>query len=296
MALTINSSIASLNTQRQLMSSTSALNQTFARLSSGLRINGSKDDSAGMAISSRMTAQIRGMGAAIRNSNDGVSLAQVAEGALGETVNALQRMRELYVQAANSTYSSADRNTLQNEIIEMKNEIARIASSTSFNGVKLLDGTYSGQKFQVGAGSGQQISMTIQGVSLSAFAINITSASAPTTTVGGYMASIGLNVSGAIAVSNATRNLTNIDNALDSVSDIRASLGAVQGRFESIIANLSNVIENTTAARSRIMDADIAVETANLTRNSILQQAGVAILAQANQQPAISLQLLGTTK
>ncbi|MBF0455262.1 MAG: flagellin FliC [Magnetococcales bacterium] len=292
MALTINNSIASINAQRQLMKSTKALNVTFARLSSGLRINSSGDDSAGMAISNRMTAQIRGMGAAIRNNNDGISLAQVAEGALGETVNALQRMRELYVQAANSTYSSADRATLQNEIVEMKNEIARIASSTQFNGVNLLDGTYSSQKFQIGAGSGQQISLTIAGISISAFALNINSAGATTNTVGGYLGSIGLGMVGTSAVAVATANISNVDSALDSISDIRASLGSVQSRFESIIANLSNVVENTQAARSRIMDADIAVETANLTKNMILQQAGVSILAQANQQPAIALTLL----
>ena len=292
MALTINSNAASTNAQRQLMKSTKALGVTFARLSSGLRINSARDDAAGLAISSRMTAQIRGMHAAVRNNNDGISLAQVAEGALGETVNALQRMRELYVQAANSTYSSADRDTLQDEIIEMKNEIARIASSTTFNGVNLLDGTYSAQLFQIGAGSGQQISVTIKGISISAFALNMNSAATATQTVGGYLGSIGLNVAGTSAVSIATGNITNIDNALDSVATIRASLGSVQSRFESIIANLSNVIENTAAARSQITDADIAAETANLTKNTILQQAGVAILAQANQQPAIALALL----
>ncbi|MBF0447946.1 MAG: flagellin FliC [Magnetococcales bacterium] len=293
MALTITSSIASINAQRQLQKSTDALSITFSRLSSGLRINTSKDDAAGMAISNRMTSQIRGMTAAIRNTNDGISLAQVAEGALAETINALQRMRELYVQAANSTYSSADRNNLQNEIIEIKNEIARIASSTEFNGVKLLNGSFVGQQFQIGADSGQQISFDIGGISISAFALNIGSAASPTTTVGGYLGSIGLGVTGTGAASIATKNLTSIDNALDSVTDIRASLGAVQSRFEAIIANLSSVVENTSAARSRIIDADIAAETANLTKNTILQQAGVAILAQANQQPTIALALLG---
>ena len=294
MPITINSNLASINAQRTLNKSTSALGRTFARISSGLRINTSRDDAAGMALSARFTAQIRGMQAAVRNNNDGISLTQVAEGALSETVNGLQRMRELYVQAANATYSSADRDTLQDEIIEMKNEIARIASSTQFNGVNLLDGTYSGQRFQIGAGSGQQISVKIDGISISAFALNIGSAQAVTTTVGGYMGSIGLGVAGTSAVSIATKNITNIDNALDSISSIRTSIGAVQARFESIIANLNNVIENTSAARSRVMDADIAAETANLTKQSILQQAGIAILAQANQQPAIALSLLGT--
>ena len=291
MAITI-SNQASINAQRVLNKSTKALSTTFARLASGLRINSSRDDAAGMAISSRMTAQIRGMQAAVRNNNDGISLTQVAEGALGETVNALQRMRELYVQAANATYSSADRDTLQDEIIEMKNEIARIASSTQFNGVNLLDGTYSGQRFQIGAGSGQQISLKIDGISISAFALNINSAESPNNVLGGYLGSIGLYVAGTSAVSIATGNIDNIDSALDSVATIRASIGSLQSRFESIIANLHNVIENTSAARSRVMDADIAAETANLTKNTILQQAGVAILAQANQQPAIALALL----
>ncbi len=286
MALTINNSIASINARRQLQKHTLNLGKSFARLASGMRINTSKDDAAGLAISNRMVAQTRGMNAAVRNANDGISLAQVAEGALDETANALQRMRELMIQAANSTYGSGDRTNLQNEVIEMVSEINRIATTTEFNNVNLINGSYTGQKFHIGADANQTITFSILGASIGALGVSFATANTATT-IGSFGAKGATS-----AQSTAEANLSNIDNALDSVSSIRASLGAVQSRFETVIASLSNVIENTDSARSRIQDADIAVETANLTKNTILQQAGIAILSQANQQPTIALSLL----
>ena len=318
MALTINNSISSLNANRHLQKHTNALGKTFARLASGLRINTSRDDAAGMAIGNRMVAQIRGMNQAIRNTNDGISLTQVAEGALDETTNALQRMRELAIQSANSTNSSTDRTNLSNEFQEMIREIDRISKDTEFNNVKLLGGSANLQSvdsfvgnFHIGADKDQTLGVTINEANLNdlglvsfvgldqgggAIAVNggafVTLDSAAFTySTNTESTWTGLNVSITTA-EGANAALARIDSALDSVSDIRATLGASQSRFETIIASLSNVVENTDAARSRIMDADIAVETANLTKNTILQQAGVAILAQANQQPTIALSLL----
>ncbi|MBF0165820.1 MAG: flagellin FliC [Magnetococcales bacterium] len=274
MPLFINTNVASLNAQRNLERSTGALGQTFARLSSGLRINSAKDDAAGLAISNRMTSQIRGLNQAIRNANDGISLSQVAEGALLETGNSLQRIRELAVQAANGTNTPEDRADLQKEVSQLLSEIQRVSEQVQFNNTKILDGTYnSGQQFQIGANANQTITVSIKAATFSAL-------------FGGTTVSIG-------TVSGANSALVQVTNALNSVSDIRANLGAIQNRFEAVIANLSNVVENMSAARSRILDADIANETATLTRNAILQQAGTAVLAQANQQPQLALQLLG---
>ncbi|WP_085441240.1 flagellin [Magnetofaba australis] len=277
MPLYINTNVASLNAQRSLMKSSSTLGKTFARLSSGLRINTAKDDAAGLAISQRMTSQIRGLNQAIRNANDGISVAQVAEGALEETTNALQRIRELAVQAANSTYNSDDRENLQKEVNQLLSEVSRISEHTEFNKLKVLDGTYTAQNFHVGAFSGQKISITITGASINHLFSN---------TTGNPVVTIS-------TTNGANSALRQIDQALDSIADIRASLGAVQNRFEAVINNLSNIVENMSASRSRIMDADIASETADLTKNAILQQAGTAVLAQANQQPQLALQLLG---
>ncbi|MBF0611245.1 MAG: flagellin FliC [Magnetococcales bacterium] len=275
MALIINTNVSSLNAQRQLTKSNKVLATTFSRLASGLRVNSAKDDAAGLSISTRMSSQIRGLNQSQRNANDAISLTQVAEGAMDETTNALQRMRELAVQAANDTYTSADRSTLQKEVVQLINEVQRIASQTQFNGMKLLTGSFDNKTFQVGAFSGQVIQFSIGSVSTGA-----------------------LGVSGANQLDVSTRGaqsaaIATIDNALDSISNIRATLGALQNRFESTIANLANVSENLSASNSRIVDADIAEETAKLTRNAILQQAGTAILAQANQQPQLALQLLG---
>ncbi|MBF0215040.1 MAG: flagellin FliC [Magnetococcales bacterium] len=279
MALNINTNVAALNAQRKLEGTTKALSTTFQRLSSGLRINGAKDDSAGLAIATRMTAQIRGINQAARNANDAISMSQVAEGALDETTNALQRIRELAVQAANDTLVSADRAAIQKEIDQLLSEIDRIAEHTEFNNQALLSGAWETAKvFQVGADAGQTITMTVD-----------------RTTTASLLSAAAAGSPGAVNVStqaSANATIERLDRALDSVSDIRANLGAFQNRFESVIANLSNVSENTAAARSRIVDADIAAESANLTRNSILQQAGTAMLAQANQQPQIALQLL----
>ncbi|MBF0156412.1 MAG: flagellin FliC [Magnetococcales bacterium] len=285
--LSINNSVTSLNAQRHLSRATGNLGKTFARLASGMRINSSRDDAAGMAIVNRMVAQVRGMNMAVRNANDGISLAQVAESALDETTNALQRARELMVQAANSTYSSGDRKNLQDEVVQMLSEVQRIATTTQFNEINLLTGSYSGNNFHVGADANQTIMFSIRAASLTALGVSLGDAGTATT-----LGSFGLGRATAAAQSVLNSNLAKIDNALDSISDIRSNLGAVMSRFETVIASLSNVVENTDAARSRIQDADIATETAQLTRNTILQQAGIAILAQANQQPTIALQLL----
>ncbi len=279
MALYINTNVASVDAQRNLMNSTNALSQTYQRLSSGQRINSAKDDAAGLAISSRMTAQIRGMSQAMRNANDGVSLVQVAEGALDETTNALQRIRELAVQSANATYNVTDRADMQKEASQLLSEINRIATETSFNNQNVLNGSYVNKYFQIGAYSGQHIRVSIGKASVGAL---IGASFTATTSLASILGT----------ASHAASVLKFIDGALDSISAIRANLGAMQNRFEAIVCNLSNIVENTTGAKSRIVDADIAQETSNLTRNSIMQQAGAAVLAQANQQPQIALQLL----
>ncbi|MBF0140277.1 MAG: flagellin FliC [Magnetococcales bacterium] len=306
MSITLNSSIASINSRRQLDKHSLALTQTMARLSSGMRINSSKDDAAGMAITNRMVAQIRGMNVAIRNANDGISLAQVAEGALSETQNALQRMRELAIQAANSTYSTSDRSNLQSEFTQMLQEINRIASTTTFNNVSLLGGIkVSGGKsyviqpfagtFQVGPNGGQTITVTVSRAGLGELGLyhySFNTINVSTSYIKNATTHTSLRVRISTAA-HANSALAYIDSALDTVSNIRATLGAAQSRFQTVVNSLSNMVENTDAARSRIQDADISLETANLTKFTILQQAGVAILAQANQQPTIALALLG---
>lgn len=272
MALYVNTNVSSINAQRQLNKSTKTLATTFQRLSSGLRVNSAKDDAASLAISSKMTAQVRGLNQSIRNVNDAISLTQVADGALEESMNALQRMRELAVQASNDTLVSSDRSDIQQEIDQLISEINRISSDTQFNTQNLLNGSFSGKVMQVGAFCGQTITLSV-----------------------GNAAAGSIGVSGLTVMTgaSATSALGGIDDAIGSISDIRAKLGAVQNRFESIMANMSNVSENTANARSQMVDADITTETATLTKYSILQQAGTAILAQANQQPQLALQLLG---
>jgi flagellin len=280
MALSIVTNMSSLNSARRLESSTKSMGRTFERLASGMRINGARDDAAGLSIATRMTAQIRGMNQAMRNTNDGISLLQVAEGALVETQNAMQRMRELAVQANTATMTDTDKNALQLEVTALMEEVERISTTTEFNGHSLINGAFAGKNFQIGAEVGETIAVTIG--SAQAQAIGLSG--------GGAYMSIGSGAANANLIEGV---ITRIDLALDSVSDIRANLGALQNRFESLIANVANVAENTVGARSRIMDADIASETANLTKNAIMQQAGTSILAQANQQPQIALQLLG---
>ncbi|MBF0429202.1 MAG: flagellin FliC [Magnetococcales bacterium] len=274
MSFSINTNVMSLGAQHKLEVSTKALGTTFQRLSSGLRINSAKDDSAGLTIATRMTAQIRGLNQSARNANDAISMMQVAEGALEETSNALQRIRELTVQAANDTLVTVDRGAIQKEVNQLLSEIDRIAQHTEFNNQVLLSTGWKGtaaKTFQVGADAGQTITVSVNAA-----------------------LATSLGVSGITVTTRASASMTlgKVDSALDSISDIRANLGAFQNRFEAAIANLTNVSENTSSSRSRIMDADIAAESANLTRNAILQQAGTAILAQANQQPQIALQLL----
>ncbi|MBF0285698.1 MAG: flagellin FliC [Magnetococcales bacterium] len=272
MAMYINTNVASINARRNLDKSTLILGKTFNKLASGLRINSAADDAAGLAISTRMTAQIKGLNMASRNANDAISLAQVSEGAMDETTNAMQRIRELAVQASNDTLTTGDRNSLQKEVDQLLSEIDRIANNTRFNNIDLLTGDFSNKQFQIGALSGQNITFSIRSARIS---------------------SLGVSSISITTVSLANSVITTIDTALNSIADIRANLGAVQNRFESVIANLNNVVENLSGARSRIMDADLAEETAKLTKNSILQQAGTAVLSQANQQPQLALQLLG---
>ena len=274
MALTINTNVASLNAQRNLANSQGALAKSMQRLSSGLRINSAKDDAAGLGISDRMTSQIRGLNQAVRNANDGISLAQTAEGALQESTNILQRMRELAVQSANDTNSTDDRTSLNAEVSQLISELDRIAQNTEFNGSVLLDGSFSAAVFHVGADAGQTISVSI---------------SDATTGSGG----LGVASVSVASQSGANSAITAIDSAITTIDTIRGDLGAVQNRFESTIANLSNVSENLAAARSRILDADIAMETSAMTKANILQQAGVSVLAQANQAPQLALSLLG---
>ena len=382
MAAIINTNVASLNAQRNLSSSQSSLATSLQRLSTGLRINSAKDDAAGLAISERFSSQIRGLNVASRNANDAISLSQTAEGALTEVSNNLQRIRELAVQASNATNSQSDRNALQAEVTQLRDEIDRVASSTKFNGVSLLNGSFTAQAFQVGANAGDTITIasiadvstatlggttsvytatvdasaitgftttiaaggvTINGTDIGAIggassaterasqmaaAINRVSAStgvsatfdagtndlilrgtaqfaiAGTTnlaTVAGFAnaptAGTATNMNGVTAAdvsgySNAQLTISMMDQALTTVNSARASLGAYQNRFTSTIANLQTASENLSASRSRIQDADFAAETANLTKAQILQQAGTAMLAQANALPQNVLSLL----
>jgi flagellin len=379
----INTNVMSLNAQRNLTTSQSSLATSLQRLSSGLRINSAKDDAAGLAISERFSSQIRGLNQAQRNANDGISLAQTAEGALGQVTNNLQRIRELAVQSANATNSSTDRAALQAEVTQLLAEIDRVANQTEFNGVKLLDGSFTSAVFQVGANAGETISIASLVDSNIAALSSVTSATGQssatsgisdlTAATAGDLVINGVDVSGAIgaagsinqrvgqvvdAINNsstqhgvsaafdavngrivltsdadivvtgnddgtvtgfnvaandgdATATTTNglsslsvasfsgaslaiqqMDSALSQVNSARATLGAIQNRFESVVQSLAGTAENLSAARSRIQDTNFAAETANLTRAQILQQAGTAMLAQANSAPQNVLSLL----
>lgn len=281
MALVINTNVASLNAQRNLTTTQSALEKSIQRLSSGLRINSAKDDAAGMFSVERMTADIRGLNQAVRNAADGISLGQTAEGSMAQIANNLQRIRELAVQAANGTVE--DRSGIQAEVDQLTQEISRIIQTTEFQGQKLLNGSTSGGiTFQVGQDGNANAQITVNGVDLTA-----------TGSFGVYNSS--LTATGVINVSTqgaASGALTTIDTAIDTISKKRAEFGAVQNRFEAVISNLQNYAENLSAARSRIQDADFAAETANLTRAQILQQAGVSMVAQANALPQTALALL----
>ena len=281
MALSINTNVASLNAQRSMSSSQNSLATSMQRLSSGLRINSAKDDAAGLAIAERMNSQVRGMNVAIRNANDGISLAQTAEGALAKVGDSLQRMRELAVQARNSTNSDSDKDSLNKEFAELQKEISRVLGGTAFNGKKILGSDATDLTFQVGANttSDDEISVSTEDMT----------ASTDITTVTGTSAAIDSSATaGAIATV-----IDNIDTAIDTINNTRATFGATQSRFDAVIANLQQAVENQAAARSRIMDADFAQETANMSRAQILQQAGNAMIAQANQLPQQVLSLLG---
>jgi flagellin len=287
MASTINTNVASFNAQRNLAMSTSSLSTSMQRLSSGLRVNSAKDDAAGLAIAERMNAQVRGMNVGMRNANDGISMAQTAEGALGKVGDALQRMRELAVQARNSTNSDADKTSLDKEFGELSKEIQRVLGGTTFNGKSIL-GTEAGSlTFQVGANTTANDSIDI-------VTTDMTTA-AEITTVAGTYGSVDTTRAKIDSTADSAALATvinNIDDALDKVNSERATMGASQSRFDAVVASLQINIENQSAARSRIMDADFAIETANLSRAQILQQAGNAMVAQANQLPQQVLTLL----
>jgi len=283
MASIINTNLNSLNAQRNTSSSQMALATSMQRLSSGLRVNSAKDDAAGLAIAERMNAQVRGMNVAQRNANDGISMAQTAEGALGKVGDSLQRMRELAVQSRNSTNSNSDKDSLNKEFSQLGAEITRVLKGTTFNGQNILGSTgatSTGRVFQVGANtkSGDTITVTTTDMATNT---DITAVTATTVSIG----------SGKDAAAIKTV-IDNIDKAINKVNGERAMYGATQSRFESVISNLQVSVENQTAARSRIMDADFASETANLSRAQILQQAGNAMVAQANQLPQQVLSLL----
>ncbi len=377
----INTNVMSLNAQRNLNNSQDMLATSMQRLSTGLRINSAKDDAAGLAISERFTAQIRGLDQAARNANDGISLAQTAEGALGEVTNNLQRIRELAVQSSNATNNNTDRAALQTEVGQLLEEINRVADTTTFNGVNVLDGSFSGASFQVGANAGETITVssivdantaamgsvtqasvsvaasgitgfatgiaaggvTVNGVDIGAFSsassaaeragqlvdainevsqqtdvgasydsatgqITLVSDAAITiagttdsATVAGWAngsvgtpaTSTGIDTLSVASYAGAQLGIQLVDSALDTINTARASLGAVQSRFESVVASVQVQSENLSASRSRIQDADFAKETAALTRGQILQQAGTAMLSQANSAPQSVLSLLG---
>jgi flagellin len=389
MALSVNTNISSLNAQRNLTKSGSDLATSMQRLSSGMRINSAKDDAAGLQISNRLTSQIKGLAVAQRNANDGISMAQTAEGAMQESTNILQRMRELALQSANGSNSGDDRAALQKEVSALQTELTRIADTTSFGDQKLLDGTFTAKSFQVGANANETIDVSISSAKASdlgttngqtvtvanynnavvgavaetlTFAVTtaagtnsidvdvaigtgtdelidlvndqvgsagvravsdglgsitfstsndvtqldvnsdeagdagIFDTAAETVTLGGVDSSTTGVAVGSINISSASGAqdaLASIDSALKSIDSQRADLGALQNRFNFTISNLANVQENVSASRSRIQDTDFAVETANMTKNQILQQAGTSILAQANQLPQAALSLIG---
>ena len=385
MALTVNTNIASLNTQRNLNTSSNALNTSLQRLSTGSRINSAKDDAAGLQIANRLTSQVNGLNVAVKNSNDGISMAQTAEGALQQSTTILQRMRDLSLQSANGSNSEGERKALNSEVTELKKELNRISNTTTFGGKKLLDGNFGTTTFQVGSAANETISVKIDEMSTSSlkgkyyegtvaastgpasasgtitvsgtvngtdFSVDVAIASGATAVqvsqsvataindanigVGAFVDDTGattlisgqntdgtenalsaLSISGTVAgvttgaytaatavtetemtnidvstVQGAQESVIVIDQAISAIDKQRADLGAVQNRFENTIGNLQNIAENVSAARGRIQDTDFAAETANLTKNQILQQAGTAILSQANQLPQAVLSLL----
>ena len=277
--MVIQHNMAAANTNRQLGIITGRLSKSTEKLSSGYRINRAGDDAAGLSISEKMRAQIRGLQKASKNAQDGISLIQTAEGALNETHDILQRMRELAVQAANDTNVTVDRQALQKEVDQLIEEIDRIANKTEFNGMTLLDSSFSGKVFHVGANQGQAITVTIAGMAATNLGVN--------KKVEGTAE--GVDISSQDGANNA---IATIDGAIEKVSTERSNLGAIQNRLEHTISNLNNTAENLQAAESRIRDVDMAEEMVNYSKNVILQQAAMSMLAQANQQNQGVLALL----
>ena len=275
MGLRVNTNVTSINAQRNLSTVTDRLSTNYRRLSTGLRISTASDDAAGLAISERLRSQVRSLDQAKRNANDGISLVQTGEGALNEVSSILVRLRELSIQSSNGSVSAKDKDTLNEEFKSLVNEVDRIGRSTEFNGIKLLDGSSSSVSFQVGFGT----TSGIDTLSVSLSAALSTSLS---------LNSLDIGSSGA-----TTTALTSIDSAINTISSLRGSLGAAQNRLGSTINNLAITVENLSAAESRIRDVDVAYETAQLTRNNILQQASISVLSQANSQPQSALRLLG---
>lgn len=274
----INTNLASLNAQRNSNTSQLALSTAMQRLSSGLRVNSAKDDAAGLAIAERMNSQVKGMNVAIRNANDGISLSQTAEGALGKMTDSLQRMRELAVQSANGTNSATDRTALGNEFTQLQAEITRVIGNSTFNDQKLFDSAAAGTgfQFQVGAGTTGDNQITVKSADLSIG--DLFTSTQGTTKID--------------TAGDALTAITNIDKAITQASTVRSTFGAAQSRLDAVVSNLQVNVENTSAAKSRIMDADFATETASLSRAQILQQAGNAMISQANQLPQQVLSLL----
>ncbi len=287
MASTIITNVASLNAQRNLAMNSQSLSVSMQRLSSGLRVNSAKDDAAGLAIAERMNSQVRGMTVAARNANDGISLAQTAEGALGKVGDSLQRMRELAVQARNASNTDDDKDSLDKEFGELAKEIQRVLGGTSFNGKHILASESGTLSFQVGANTTDDDTIDI-------VTTNMTTASEITTVAGTYgsVSSSRAKIDSSATSSDIAGVIDDIDDAIDKVNSERATMGASQSRFDAVISSLQISIENQSAARSRIMDADFAAETSNLSRSQILQQAGNAMVAQANQLPQQVLTLL----
>mgnify|MGYP003498068906 FL=1 len=279
MALTVNTNTASMNVQKNLNRASDALSTSMTRLSSGLKINSAKDDAAGLQIATRMTSQLRGQNMAIKNANDGISMAQTAEGALQESSNILQRMRELSVQARNGSNSTEDQTALNTEFQEMSKELTRIATATNLNGINLLDGT-AGTTGQVLIQVGSNTTADVDTITLDlgATAMDATR--------------LGVNADVLSDATTAATAIDNIDAALETINGVRSVLGAAQNRLTSTISNLQNVNENVSAALGRIQDTDFAAETAQMTKQQTLQQASTSVLAQANQLPSSVLKLL----
>ena len=274
MGLRFNTNVASLSAQRNLSKASVSLGRNFEHLSTGKRIARASDDAAGLAISTRLSAQVRSLQQASRNANDGISMVQTAEGSLGEIANVLSRARELAVQSANGTLSATDKDGLQQEFANLLNQVNQISSSTSFNGISLLDGSTPSISLQIGAGTtGGTDTLTVSLTSSTATALSIN-----TLDIG--------------STGNATAAITALDTAIDTISASRSALGAVQNTLSGTISAIDNRSENLAGANSRIVDVDVAAETAELTKNNILQQAALAVLAQANQQPSSALTLL----